>query len=62
MDEATLCLGDVLDSRVVVRPGERTLLPGHVREWGYHGGLHGVQSVLVGPVDCSFAGFKKIIV
>ena len=39
MDEATLCLGDVLDSRAVVGPGERTLLPGPVREWGHLGGL-----------------------
>ena len=62
MDEAPLCLGDVLNSRVVVRPGERTLLPGHVSEWGHYGGLQVVRSVLVGPVDCSFAGFQKIIV
>ena len=49
----------MLDSRVVVGLGERTLLPGHVREWGHHGGLQGVRSVLVGPVDDSFAGFQK---
>ena len=39
MDEATLCLGDMLDSRAVVGPGEYTLLPGHVREYGHYGGL-----------------------
>ena len=38
---------------------ERTLLPGHVREWGHHGGLQGVRSILVGPVDFSFAVFQK---
>ena len=38
-EEATLCFGDWLDSRA----GERTLLPGHVRE----GGLQGVPSVMV---------------
>ena len=32
--EVTPCLGEVLDSRVVVGLGERTLLPGHVRETG----------------------------
>ena len=42
MDEATLCLGDVLDSRAVVGPGERTFLPGHVRELGHHVGIQGV--------------------
>ena len=47
------------DSRAVVGLGERTLLPGHVREWGLHGGLQGVRSVLVAPVDDSFAGFQK---
>ena len=40
-------------------PGERTLLPGHVCEWGHHVGLQGVRSVLVGPVDDSFAGFQN---
>merc|ERR1711860_222335 len=59
IDEATLCFGDTLDYSVVVGLGERTLLPGHVREWGIHGGLQGVQSVLVAPVDDSFAGFQK---
>ena len=39
LDEATLCLRDLLDSRAVVGLGERTLLPGHVLEWGHHGGL-----------------------
>ena len=56
MDEATLCFGDVLNYRVVVGLGECILLPGHVREWGHHVGLQGVRSVLVGPVDDSFAG------
>ena len=60
MDEATLCLGDVLDSRAVVGPGERTLLPGHVREWGNHVDLQEVQSVLVGPVD-DLQAFKQLV-
>ena len=30
---------------------ERSLPPGHVRELCHHGGLWGVQSVMVGPVD-----------
>ena len=38
IDEATLRLGKVLDSRAVVGLGERKLLSGHVREWGNHGG------------------------
>ena len=59
IDEATLCFGDPLDYSVVVGLGERTLLPGHVREWGLHGGLQGVRSVLMAPVDDSFAGFQK---
>ena len=49
----------MLDSRVVVGLGKHTLLPGHVREFGHHGGLQGVRSVLVAPVDDSFAGFQK---
>ena len=56
MDEATLCLGDVLNSRAVVGTGECTLLPGHVCEWGHHVALQEVRSVLVGPVDDSFVG------
>ena len=44
-------IGDVLNSRGVVGPGERSLLPGHVRELGYHGGLQGDQSNIAGPVD-----------
>ena len=59
LDEATPCLGDTLEYSVVVGLGERTLLPGHVREWGLHGGLQGAQSVEVAPVDDSFAGFQK---
>ena len=51
IDEATLCFGDVLNSRGVVGPGERSVLPGHVRELGYHGGPQGVQSNIVGPFD-----------
>ena len=39
--------------------GERNLLPVHVHEWGHHVGLQGVQSVLLGPVDDSLAGFQK---
>ena len=57
IDEATRCLGDVLDSRAVVGPRERNLLPWHVRKWGHHVSLQGVRSVLVGP-DGSFAGFQ----
>ena len=59
LDEATLRLGDVLDSRAIVGLGERNLLPGHVRELGHHVGLQGVRSVLVCPVDDSLAGFPK---
>ena len=45
--------GDALDpsSRAVGGLGERTLLPEHLRERGHHG----VRSVIVGPVDDSFA-------
>ena len=59
MVEATLCLGDVLDSRAVVGPGERSLPTGHEREWGHNVGLQGVRSVLVGLVDYFFAGYQK---
>ena len=59
IDEATLCFGDTLDYSVVVGLGDRNLLPGHVEEWGLHGGLQGVRSVLVATVDDSFAGFQK---
>ena len=31
----------------------------HIRKWGHHVGFQGVRIVLVGPVDDSFAGFKK---
>ena len=31
----------------------------NVRDPGHHGGLQGVRSVLVAPVDDSFAGFQK---
>ena len=49
--------GDALDpsSRAVGGLGERTLLPEHLRERGHHG----VRSVILGPVDDSFAGFQK---
>ena len=40
-----------INSRAIVGPGERSLLPGHVRELGYHGGLQGDQSNIAGPVD-----------
>ena len=42
-----------------MEPGERTLLPGYVPEWGHHGGLWGVRSVIVGPVEDPLAGFPK---
>ena len=29
--------------------------------WGHHGGLQGVQSVMVGTIDDPLPGFKKII-
>ena len=44
---------------MVVGLGERNLLPGHVREWGHHGGLQGDRGALMAPVDDSFAGFQK---
>ena len=30
---------------------KHSLLPGHVRKPGHHGGLQGVQSVIVDPVE-----------
>ena len=59
LEEVILCFGDALDSRVVVGPGELTLLPGHVREWGHHGGLQGVRSFIVGPVEDPLTGPTK---
>ena len=50
-DEDTIWNVDTLNSISVVGPGERTLLPGHVGEPGHHGGLKGVGSVMIGPVD-----------
>ena len=44
--EATLCLGEGLDSRAVVGLDERNLFPGHI-------GLQGVRSDLVVPGDDS---------
>ena len=55
MGKATLRLGEVLDSNVVVGLGERNLPPGQVREWVHHGGLQGGRSVLVNQPT-----FKKI--
>ena len=55
-----LCYRDALDSRAVVGPGERTLPAGHVSEQGHHGGLQGVQSVMVGPVEDPFTGPKGV--
>ena len=57
----------MLDSSVIVGSGQRTLLPGHAREPGHHGGLQGVQSVMVvpddGPLPSSVAstGLKTLI-
>ena len=62
MDGATLCLGDVLDSRAVVGPGERTLLPGHVREWGNHGGLQESEVFCWVLLMILSQAFKKILV
>ena len=45
-DSVTRC-----NLRAVVGPSERTLLPGHGHKWGHHGGLQGVRSVMVHPVD-----------
>ena len=50
MDKAAFCVDDTLYSIGLLGGGERTLIPGYVREPGHHGGLQGVQSVLVRPV------------
>ena len=54
MHYAALCDDVMLDSRVQVERGERTLLLGYVLEPGHHGGLQGVQSVMVAPADDLF--------
>ena len=55
------CLRDVLDSRTVVGPGERTLLPGHVREWGHHGGLQESEVFWWVLLMILSQAFKKIL-
>ena len=46
-DEATFCLDDKLDSRVVVGAGERTLRPGYVCEHVHHRVFQGVLFMIL---------------
>ena len=58
-DEIALYFGDALDSRAVVGTGKPTLIPGHVCEWGHHGGLwkcYGGTCPSTGPTKTKVQG------